>query len=70
MVTMRSIGGGMKNEEVLKPNEVARELNVRIETVYRWCRAGLGTRYGKQFRITREQLDQFAAESAEKSAVA
>lgn len=49
--------------EYLTPEEVGAELRVTVETVYRWCRAGLGTRFGNQYRITREQLAEFAEQS-------
>lgn len=51
-------------QKPMTPEEVADELRVTVETVWRWCRTGLGSRYGRTYRITREQLDKFAAHSA------
>jgi excisionase family DNA binding protein len=45
--------------EKMTPEEVAEELRVTVDTVWRWCRAGLGTKYGGQYRITREEIAAF-----------
>lgn len=45
--------------EYLTPHEVASELKVDVQTVWRWCRAGLGRQIGGQYRITRQDIDEF-----------
>lgn len=46
-------------EEFFTPEQVATALKVEVETVWRWCRSGLGRRVGRQYRITRADLDSY-----------
>ena len=54
-----------RTDELLKPKEVARELQVDIRTIYRYIReqrlrvVRLSTR---EFRIRRSELDRFLSE--------
>lgn len=50
--------------ELLTVEEVAAYLRVAPNTVYRWCRSGrlTGIKIGKEWRISRQHLDQFLAD--------
>jgi excisionase family DNA binding protein len=54
----------MSTNELLTVEEVADFLRVAPNTVYRWCRGGklIGIKIGKEWRITRTNLDNFLAE--------
>jgi excisionase family DNA binding protein len=54
-------------DELLTPNEIAKELRVTGETVRAWCRSGRleATRAGWSYRIKRSDLDAFLKASKE-----
>lgn len=56
----------MKDLELFTVEEVATFLKIAPNTVYRWCRDGklTGIKIGKEWRITRKDLDRFLARQA------
>jgi putative molybdopterin biosynthesis protein len=51
--------------EYLTPDEIAAELRISVETVRRACRSGQlkANRFGRQFRISRADLDAYLKSS-------
>lgn len=49
----------METDQYMTPEEVSVKLRVTVDTVWRWCRAGLGRRIGNQYRITNADIDAF-----------
>lgn len=55
-------------EEYLTPEEVAERLKVSVETVWRWCREGFGSKFGRTYRITPADIEAWG--NREKTSVA
>jgi excisionase family DNA binding protein len=55
------------SEELLTPEEIAKQLRVSTEAVQAWCRSGRmkAIRAGRQWRITREALDEFTRQEVQ-----
>lgn len=56
----------MADNETLTPTEVAAQLNISVETVYRMCRKGIwqATKIGRIYRFTPEQYSSITAPPA------
>jgi len=60
--------GSMKNNEYLTTKEIATELRVKEQTVWRWIKTGklIGYKIGREFRIRRSDYEQFLKQQRQK----
>ncbi len=51
----------MKEIEFIRPNQIAKSLSVKPDTVYKWCQRGLLTHYreGKVIMVRPEDIQAF-----------